>query len=791
MLDYQDLLKDREKLAAQLDKQARLLAEMENSTAIRWAHKLQPLKRALQKVIALVRPPRLAPAEAAGPAYPALPEPGKPALIILLHEVDESDNARLGLGLAQHFSATHQVIAAVAAGGETLARLQDAAAHLIGPLGFAAYEPAEAQRIAAGLAAYKPVFALALGAETRYLAAPLAQAGVPIVALISEFAANVVPRGSLLELFFWASDLVFPAAVIRDSYAADYTMLSAKRTHLLPVGLVEARTTQNNPSPPQGGEEKEKSAAINAVTVAGFGPVEWRQGVDLFVAAAQACRTQAPHTNWRFVWQGEGYRLGHGDDLSTYLAEQVERAGLQDIVSLGETAEAADLIFLSARLAALPTVILQAMAGGTPVVAFAQASALAEIMQADPVLREAVVPYLDVAATAAALCRLARDHTARAVQSQAAKRLIEALPRVADFGDVLLGLGLAAAADMQPDPVRQALIEPVDNFDYQLYSNGLDEKVAKEHYLLHANNVGLLKRALAGFHPRLFMDLSPQFDRSLRLDPLTQYLKAGKPPGPWHHPVLRLQKGMSAWPPEQHVALHGHFFYTDHISDFLNALAANHSQVDLYLTTGSPLQRDELATATANYAHGKVEIEIVPNRGRDIGPFLHVYRKIHADYEVIGHLHGKRSLHTLDQDAQLGDRWRNFLFQHLLGAEAAAMDVILAAFAADPELGIVFPEDPHVIGWDRNLPLAERLAGQMSFTQDLPPHLDFPVGTMFWARSAALKPLLKLDLGWDDYPAEPLPIDGTLLHALERLLPLVARDAGFGFATTYFPGAAR
>ena len=93
-----------------------------------------------------------------------------------------------------------------------------------------------------------------------------------------------------------------------------------------------------------------------------------------------------------------------------------------------------------------------------------------------------------------------------------------------------------------------------------------------------------------------------------------------------------------------------------------------------------------------------------------------------------------------------GDRWRNFLFQHLLGDKAATLDVIMAAFAADPQLGIVFPEDPHVIGWDRNLPLAERLAAQMGFRHSLPPHLDFPVGTMFWARTAALKPLLKLDL---------------------------------------------
>jgi lipopolysaccharide biosynthesis protein len=46
--------------------------------------------------------------------------------------------------------------------------------------------------------------------------------------------------------------------------------------------------------------------------------------------------------------------------------------------------------------------------------------------------------------------------------------------------------------------------------------------------------------------------------------------------------------------------------------------------------------------------------------------------------------------------------------------------------------------------------------------------------------------------GWsrrcEDYPPEPLPHDGTILHAIERLLPFVARHAGCRFATTHVPG---
>jgi lipopolysaccharide biosynthesis protein len=79
----------------------------------------------------------------------------------------------------------------------------------------------------------------------------------------------------------------------------------------------------------------------------------------------------------------------------------------------------------------------------------------------------------------------------------------------------------------------------------------------------------------------------------------------------------------------------------------------------------------------------------------------------------------------------------------------------------------------------------------MGIATPLPHAFDFPNGTMFWARPAALEPLFALNLAADDYPAEPLPKDGTLLHALERLLPFAAEKAGYTVATTLVPGSVR
>jgi lipopolysaccharide biosynthesis protein len=186
---------------------------------------------------------------------------------------------------------------------------------------------------------------------------------------------------------------------------------------------------------------------------------------------------------------------------------------------------------------------------------------------------------------------------------------------------------------------------------------------------------------------------------------------------------------------------------------------------------------------------GRVEIRVVPNVGRDIGPLLTVFGEtILTDYDVFGHLHTKRSLAL--GDLQIGENWRRFCREHLLGAQHPMMDLILRSFADDPKLGLVFPSDPHLwpVG-DRTT--LEHLAGRLDLDAAIPQHLFYPLGTMFWARSVALAALFELGLAWEDYPPEPLPYDGTILHAIERVLPLLTRHRGFKVAATHVPGIRR
>jgi lipopolysaccharide biosynthesis protein len=205
------------------------------------------------------------------------------------------------------------------------------------------------------------------------------------------------------------------------------------------------------------------------------------------------------------------------------------------------------------------------------------------------------------------------------------------------------------------------------------------------------------------------------------------------------------------------------------------------------LTTNSQDKAAALELATAGFRKGSVRISVIPNRGRDVGAFITgVGAKVAGQYDIIGHLHSKRSLFM--RDDRIGERWREFILQHLVGGQHPMMDVIIGRMVNDQALGLVFPDDPHLSEWDADRAIGEEFAARMGIREPLPPFFSFPLGTMFWARSAALAPLFRLGLTWADYPEEPVPIDGTILHGLERLLPFVTQHSGYRIATTHVPG---
>lgn len=226
---------------------------------------------------------------------------------------------------------------------------------------------------------------------------------------------------------------------------------------------------------------------------------------------------------------------------------------------------------------------------------------------------------------------------------------------------------------------------------------------------------------------------------------------------------------------EPTVAIHLHLFYPDMRDEFVTRLAPMPCTFDLFISV--PQGWDGAAELTAELRTslpqvGQIVVEPVPNRGRDIAPLIIQFGERLASYTVIAHFHSKKSPHC-DQLAG----WCKDLLDLLIGpphSSGGRLAQILTLLQDDAKL--IYPEgQPRIIkdrtGWGGNYPLAQELLEKYT---DLDiadfPVVEFPEGSMFWARGASMSQLLRLPLSWKDFPAEPIPADGTLAHALERLL---------------------
>jgi hypothetical protein len=220
-----------------------------------------------------------------------------------------------------------------------------------------------------------------------------------------------------------------------------------------------------------------------------------------------------------------------------------------------------------------------------------------------------------------------------------------------------------------------------------------------------------------------------------------------------------------------------HAFFMELVEEFRAYLDQIPVAADLFISTDSSEKKAFLRSAFADWPRGSVDIRVFPNRGRDVAPKLVGFGFAHAGYDLVLHLHTKQSVH---ESGLAG--WRPFLLETLLGSPETVTS-ILEAFRQVPKLGLLAPQHIEMlrpwIRWGDNFAQAEELATRMGMSLSPDAPLDFASGSMFWARPAALAPLLDMGLSFEDFPEESRQIDGTLAHAIERLYFHACEKAGF------------
>jgi glycosyltransferase involved in cell wall biosynthesis len=735
-------------------------------------------------------------------------DPKKETVLLVSHQASRTGAPILAYNVAAQLRKRYNVIALLLAGGELVPAFHDVCSAVFGPLTYNDWHPAEAKFLIRRLAEDCSIsYAIANSIDTWMFIPPLATAMIPVVTLVHEFATYTKPKGAMRQGLDWSTEIIFSADITKESAIKDNPSLSSRKIYLLPQGrcVLPQSHIDNIPSNyAQNIREKIRPKGTeDALIVLGCGTIFFRKGVDIFLSCAATTMIMKPKRPVRFVWVGRDPLIDA--DYPAYLAEQIERSGLKDIVTiideipdLEPAYSNCDVFLLSSRLDPMPNVAIDSAFEGLPIVCFENASGIASLLKDDPLLKHCVVPYLDTHSAARVIADLADDKAKLESMSAASRRFAQTSFNMREYVVRIDNIGREAmeVISQRRSDLTTLLNDP--SFDQHLFmepgSSVVTRAEAIKIFLIRWAAVNIsrnpaFRRPFAGFHPQIYAhENSDKFDFSV-VNPLAHFIRSGKPEGPWIQKVISPLNRVEA--PERiknmRIGLHVHFHYPELISDFLLKLKSNHSQCDLLISTNSDEKAKRLHKALAAYNSGRVVIRKVPNRGRDIGPFLTTFAdEIINKYDIVGHLHSKRSLLA---EPVIGETWREFLWQNLLGDTAPMVDVIIDHFASDENLGIVFPSDPHLSEWDSDLEFSKVFAKRMGFSDPLPPFFDFPIGTMFWARPKALKSMFDLKLDWHDYPEEPIPIDGTILHALERLLPFAVRHSGFRVATTSIPGA--
>ena len=131
--------------------------------------------------------------------------------------------------------------------------------------------------------------------------------------------------------------------------------------------------------------------------------------------------------------------------------------------------------------------------------------------------------------------------------------------------------------------------------------------------------------------------------------------------------------------------------------------------------------------------------------------------------------------------------FQDLLWRNTLGSREYIYNV-LNLFETNPRLGLAVPPSPAhgqytwVLGngWSGNFTIVRDLARRLSLTVSIQEE-DFPIasGSAFWCRKKALELLWNYPWKYDDFPEEPMAPDHEISHAIERIFPFVAQQAGY------------
>lgn len=247
---------------------------------------------------------------------------------------------------------------------------------------------------------------------------------------------------------------------------------------------------------------------------------------------------------------------------------------------------------------------------------------------------------------------------------------------------------------------------------------------------------------------------------------------------------MKYRLGLDVYINRSSVVVIIHLHYKDTVNLYMDYVRNIPKDIKILFTTSDAEMATIIDQLICNW-RDDYQIIIKENRGRDISAFLVACRKEILKYQYCCFLHDKKEKEPVFlEDIK---KWIWCLWENTVGSEEYILNV-LNTFATNPQIGILVPPTtltPHFTMfyksiWSQDYDLTNKLAENLGLQCDLDSSkTPITLGTVFWAKTDALKKLLQKEWRYDDFPPEPLPEDGTISHAIERILAYTAQDAGY------------
>jgi glycosyltransferase involved in cell wall biosynthesis/SAM-dependent methyltransferase len=266
--------------------------------------------------------------------------------------------------------------------------------------------------------------------------------GFSVVSMVHELPGLIKAHGldaSIERIACYADRVVFPAVVVREKFR-ELTGMPRSKALVRPQGLLAPNRFKGRWDTARRELRSRLGLPEHTAIVLAVGYADHRKGLDLFIEAG--LRMLERRRDVTFVWVGH-----HDVDTFSKAQERLAVTGRGGAFLFPGLVEGSDVFFagadvylMTSREDPFPLVVLDALDAELPVVGFDGAGGFVELLARGCGV---LVPYLDVAAMAAAAERLLTDYEERDRIALEGRRIIDDEFDFSDYARCLISLALS------------------------------------------------------------------------------------------------------------------------------------------------------------------------------------------------------------------------------------------------------------------------------------------------------------------------------------------------------------